>query len=416
MKLHFLGAVRSTTGSMHLLETRGKKILFDCGMFQGPRALADEKNTVFPFDPKEIDALIVSHAHIDHSGNIPTLVKQGFRGNIYSTFATRDLCSIMLEDSADIQLSDTEFINKKRAKKGLAPVKPYYNKEDADRALRQFVSIGYDREIPVLEHAALIFRDAGHILGSAITTLQIDENSRPAKLVFSGDLGRGGRIIIPAFAVGRTQQVVYSLHLLLDDKLIPNIPVFVDSPLAVNATEVYRLHPECYDEETYQFLRQKKNPFGYENIIYIRNVGQSMALNEDQKPCIIISSSGMCEGGRIRHHLKHNIGNPLNTILIVGFCAEGTLGRKLIDGEKEVRIFGEEYEVKAEVVTIDAFSAHADKGELLHYLKRTGIPFKEIFLVHGETDQSKPFSHLLKKSGVKNVKVPKTGDVVELTT
>src|SRR5882762_8492653 len=410
MEIHFFGAARTTTGSMFLLEVNRQRLLFECGLFQGKRDDTMERNRRFPFDPKAVDAVVLSHAHIDHCGNLPNLCRQGFDGNIYCTFATRDLASIMLEDSAQIQRDDAAFISKKRAKHGLPPVEPLYTASDAEAAVRQFVSLNYDRPFPVIDGVTVTFKDAGHILGSAQVVLDIRESGREYRFLFSGDIGRGkddilrdpqavenvdylqiestygdrehsakhsaneeigrlvrhtidkmGQVIIPAFSVGRTQQIVYTLHQLTCEGKLPRVPIFVDSPLSVNATEVYRLHPECFNDSIYRFLREKENPFGMENLTYIRELAHSMKLNDLKEPAIIISASGMCEAGRIRHHLANHISNPANLVLFIGYCADHTLGAQILSGQNPVSIFGEPHEVRARVASIDAFSGHADK-------------------------------------------------------
>ena len=464
MKVNFYGATRTTTGSLFLLEVNGQKILLECGLFQGRRAESIEKNRNFPFSPREIDAVILSHPHIDHCGNLPNLCSQGFEGNVYSTFATRDLASIMLMDSAGIQKQDAEFVSKKRAKKGLPPVEPLYTSIQAELAIRQFVAINYDRPILVADGVTLTFRDAGHILGSAQVVLDIRENSRKFRYLFSGDIGRGqdpilrdpdvvdgvdflqvestygdrehssrndfapqvaeliletikknGKVIVPAFSVGRTQQMVYILHLLIQDGKLPKVPIFVDSPLSVNATEVYRLHPECFNEDIYKFLHEKENPFGMDNLTYIREQSQSMKLNDLKEPAIIISASGMCEAGRIRHHLKNHIGNPNNLIMFIGYCAENTLGAQILAGKSPVNIFGEPYEVRAKIASLDAISGHADKNELKGYVNRMNGKIQKIFIVHGEESQSLAFAETVKTIKPKSdVVVPQQGEGFEI--
>ena len=444
MNIQFLGATRTTTGSMYLIEANDQKVLLECGLYQGKREESIERNRNFPFDPATLNAVVLSHAHMDHCGNLPNLCKRGYHGNIYCTFATRDLASIMLEDSASIQKADAEFVSKKRAKRGLPPVEPLYSEVDAEMAMRQIISLNYHRTIPIADGIQVTFYDAGHILGAAQVALDIKENGRRFRFLFSGDVGRGndeilrdpdavenvdvlmvestygareheskpgvhdqigrlvketlsgkGRIIIPSFSVGRTQDIVYTLHQLTDAGQIPSIPIYVDSPLSVNATEVYRLHPECFNESTYQFLREKSNPFGMENLTYIRELAHSMKLNELKEPAIIISASGMCEAGRIRHHLKNHIGNPRNLILFIGFCAEHTLGAQILSGKEVVNIFGEPHEVKARVASCDAFSGHADKNELVHYISKLQGKMKQIFVIHGEASQSLAFAETL---------------------
>lgn len=436
MLIHFLGATRTTTGSMYLMEINGKRVLLECGLFQGRRDESIERNRNFPFDPRQLDAVVLSHAHIDHCGNLPNLCRQGYDGNIYCTFATRDLCAIMLEDSAHIQMDDAAFVSKKRAKQGLPPVEPLYSSADVEKALRQFVTINYDRPLPVVDGVTVTFRDAGHILGAAQVVFDIVEGGRKYRYLFSGDVGRGNddilrdpqvvenvdylqiestyggrehslrtdaeetvarlvnetlkknaKVIIPAFSVGRTQQMVYVLNQLTLEGRLPRVPIFVDSPLSVNATEVYRLHPECFNDEIYHFLREKANPFGMENLTYIREVAHSMKLNDLKEAAIIISASGMAEAGRIRHHLKNNIGDPNNLILFIGYCAEHTLGAQILSGRSPVNIFGEPYEVRARVASVDAYSGHADKNELRRYVQMLTGDIKKIFCIHGEESQ-----------------------------
>lgn len=461
--IHFLGGVRTVTGSLYLISSERGSLLLECGLFQGPRAQTYERNLEFPFDPSKIDALLLSHAHIDHSGNIPNLVKNGFKGNIFCTHATRDLCATMLRDSAHVLESDVRYVNKRREEKGEPPLQPLYTLEDVERAIPHFVGVGYRRWIEVLPGIRAIFKDAGHILGSAMILLEVDGT----KLLFSGDIGRanmpilrdpedpgpadylicestyggrvhkpykemeeelgkivdetyraGGRIIIPSFAVGRTQEVVYALHNLFRGGKIPEIPIYVDSPLAVNVTEIFRLHPECFDEEMREFLIKGDDPFGFERIRYIRDVEDSKRLNEIKEPMVVISASGMCESGRILHHLKHSIEDPRNTIVIVGYQAQGTLGKRLVDRVPVVRIFGEEYELKARVEVLNGFSAHADRPELLRYIATVVSAsrgnLKGVFLVHGDEDQSQALAKAISSLGFENVIIPNRGEKVEL--
>jgi metallo-beta-lactamase family protein len=467
MKVQFLGAVRTVTGSMHLLTVNGTRILLDCGLVQGRRMESFERNRNLPFDPKTIDTLILSHAHIDHSGNIPTLVKNGFRGNIFTTPASRDLCSAMLRDAGHIQEQDTIYVNKKRARKGQPPLEPLYTVEDATASLGNFVSLGYDRRLPVAPGVTLFFRDAGHILGAAITVLDIEEGGQQARLVFSGDLGRaekpilrdpqpvedadyliiestygerrhppiertdeelrdvvlktyqrGGKVIIPAFSVGRTQELVYTLHQLIKARDLPELPIFVDSPLSVNVTEVFRLHPECYDEEVKQFLAdsRQRDPFGFHRLTYVRSVERSKELNFLREPAVIISASGMCEAGRILHHLKNNIEDPRNTVLIVGWQAPHTLGRRLVERRPKVKIFGETYHLKAEVETINGFSAHADRDDLSDYVQNLGARrLKTVFVVHGEESASLAAANSFRDLGVERAVVPQPKEEFEIS-
>lgn len=464
MRVHFLGAARTTTGSLYLLELNGDRLLLECGLFQGRRGESIERNRNFPFSPKEINAVILSHAHIDHCGNLPNLCRQGFDGNIYCTFATRDLASVMLEDSAEIQKDDAAFVSKKRAKHGLPPVEPLYTATDAEKAVRQFVAINYDRPFPVTDGLTVTFRDAGHILGSSQVVLDIRENGQSYRYLFSGDVGRGaddilrdpepvekvdylqiestygarehtanrnaneevarlvletlqqnGKVIIPSFSVGRTQQMVYTLHQLTLAGRLPRVPIFVDSPLSVNATEVYRLHPECFNQSIYQFLREKENPFGMENLTYIREVAHSMKLNDLREPAIIISASGMAEAGRIRHHLANHIGNPANLILFIGYCAEHTLGAQILSGQNPVNIFGEPHVVKARIGSLDSFSGHADKNELRRYVEAIAGDIKKIAVIHGEETQALGFAETLRQIRPKaDVVVPEYQQVMEI--
>jgi metallo-beta-lactamase family protein len=462
MKITFAGAAGTVTGSQHLLEINGRKILLDCGFYQGRRGDTYARNVRFPFDPASLDAVILSHAHIDHSGNLPNLTKQGFRGNIYSTPATRDLCQIMLADSARIQAADIKFVNKKREREGLPPAEPIYTPQDAELCLRNFVTIDYRRRLPVSDGVTLEFIDAGHILGAAQVVLDIDENGKKRRLLFSGDIGRGkndllrdpehaggvdlmimestygasehetptrsqdrlceiinralerkGKILIPSFAVERTQQLLYILHQVTENRCIPSVPIYVDSPLAVNATEIFRLHPECFNDEVYQFLFEKRDPFGIESLTMIRDVRQSMKLNEIEGPAIIIAASGMCEAGRILHHLRNNIGDPRTTVLFVGYCATDTLGWKIRQGFKRVNIFGEEFQVNAAIEAIDSFSGHADRSELLDYFNGTGGPKSRVWLVHGEPANSAALRDALPRDGSRTIEVAELGQTVE---
>ncbi len=462
MKIEFQGAARTVTGSMHLLHVNGSTVLLDCGLFQGRRQEANERNKSFPFDPKSIDVLVLSHAHIDHSGNIPQLVKKGFVGPIYSTPATRDLCSIMLADSGFIQEKDAEFLNKRLAKRGEPPIEPIYTSQDVAAAMKLFRTVPYDKDFAVLPNVTGRYSDAGHILGSASVKVSVQENGATKTLGFTGDIGpanlpivrdpvflgqvetlisestyggkvhtetgqkedllradiqktidRGGKVIIPAFSIGRTQDIVFALHKLFDEGKLPRIPIFVDSPLAVNATEIFRLHQECFDEETLSHVLKNHDPFGFNQLQYIRDVAESKKLNDKKGPCVIISASGMCEAGRILHHLANNIQDDRNTILIVGFQAEHTLGRKLVNKEPEVNILGSVYQLKAEVVVHDSFSAHADGNDLLRYAGQCDKQqLQRVFLVHGEYDRQLDFQKGLKDQGRTSVDIPERGTIV----
>ncbi len=465
MEIQFIGAARTVTGSLHYIKVNGSSFLLDCGMFQGKRKEAFELNRTFDFfNPAEIDFVILSHAHIDHSGNLPTLVKKGFRGDIYTTFATRDLATVMLRDSAHIQEKDVEFVNKRRKKKGQNLFEPLYTEEDVLQTLSQIVGVNYRHEFEITSNIKFTFFDAGHILGSAVTLLNIKEDGKIIQLAFTGDLGRcnlpilkdpekipdvdylicestyGNRyhdniddmenqlaaiinraienkskIIVPAFSVGRTQELVYALHQLIDKKLTKSIPVYIDSPLSVNATDVFRLHPECFDNETAMFLLNNEDPFGFNKLHYIKDVEQSKKLNEISGPCMIISSSGMCEAGRILHHLSNNIEDPNNIVLIVGYAAEHTLGRKIIEKTEVVKIFGEERKLNAQVEIMDSFSAHADANEILQYLEKFDRSrMQNIFLVHGDLDAQINLRSRLNAAGFKNVEIPKRGEIFSI--
>lgn len=471
MRIQFCGAAKTVTGSQHLLEVNGKRILLDCGLYQGRRADTYTRNKTFPFDPHTIDVVVLSHAHIDHSGNLPNLVKSGFAGDIVCTYATRDLCAAMLMDSAHIQENDAEYLNKKKRRRGEALIDPLYTQEDAAACLQAFASIGYGRSRNIAPGVQLTFVDAGHMLGSAHVILDIeDEETRQTKrLVFSGDIGRaglpilrdpqppdrtdilimestyggrlhppyaddteelervireaykrGGNVLIPAFAVGRTQQLVYTLHQLAATGDIPNVPVFVDSPLAIDVTGVYRLHPECYDDEIRQFMFSqggRADPFGFDALRYTRTTAESKQLNFLQGSAVIIAASGMMEAGRILHHLKNNIEDPKTTVLVVGWQAEHTLGRRLVDGEKEVRIFGETYHNRARVEVLNGFSGHADHNELLTW---TGNMVSDehkpsrVFLVHGEEDAMTALSTALNERYGLRVDAPEWKATVEV--
>ena len=464
MELQFWGAAQVVTGSMHLITINGYKILLDCGLYQGRRKIAFDLNRTFPFDPAEIDTLILSHAHIDHSGNIPGLIRNGFKGNVWCTPITKELLGYMLLDSAHIQQNDVKFVNKKRKRQGKNLFEPLYTQDDAEKSLAYIRSIPYHQEFSPLPGIRATFGDAGHMLGSANITLDINDNGHHKRLAFSGDIGRrhlpilrdpeyvkeadiiimestygnrdhdpvqnvaidlkrqvlktfkrGGKIIVPAFAVGRTQEIVFALHQLHQAHEIPQLDIFVDSPLAVNITDVFKNHPEVYDKETHQFLRDEhvKSPFGFNDLQYIRDVEDSKKLNDLTDPAIIISASGMCEAGRILHHLKNNIQNPRNTVLFVGYQAEHTLGRKILNGNSPIPIFGEEYEVKAEIHKLDGYSGHADRKGLLNWVAqatKTKHP-RHIFLVHGEPENAFPLADAIEKQGIGKTTVPKRGQI-----
>jgi metallo-beta-lactamase family protein len=468
VKLTFWGAAGQVTGSMHHVEIDGKQYLLDCGLNQGRRKEAEAKNRNLPVNGAAIDAVILSHAHIDHSGNLPTLVKNGFQGPIYTTPATVDLCASMLRDTAHIQEKDAEFVNKRRRKREAAgleaeEVQPLYTEEDAEKALRLFRAVPYYTPTNLDTHLNYECYDAGHILGSSSVVLHHRSNGRRVRLAFSGDIGRpglpiirdpdtmppaeylimestyggrlhkeagrvlnklrevitrtagrGGRIIVPAFAVGRTQQLVVALHALADEGKVPRIPIFVDSPLALNVTATFRKHVECFDTETRQFLLDGFDPFGFSRLQYIREARESKRLNDLHGPFMVISASGMCEHGRILHHLRNNIEDARNTVLITGFQAADTLGRKLVEKCREVRIFGEPMTVRAEIASLDELSGHADQNELLAWLKPIAPQLKKVFLVHGEPAQSQELARLIREHYGLQVAVPAPGDSFDL--
>ena len=467
MRISFYGAAQEVTGSMHMIEVNGQRVLLECGMYQGRRDESFRRNTSFPFDPKTVSTMVLSHAHIDHSGNIPNLVKRGFDGQIWCTAATRDLCSYMLQDSGHIQEQDVEFVNKKQ-RPGQPPVEPLYTKIDAQVALRQFAGIGLHRRTTIADGVELTLFNAGHILGSACVALEITERStgKHWRLVFSGDVGRKdapilcdpeplgpadivimestygdrmhgayrdakaklqevvrttvrrkGKIIVPAFAVGRTQEIVYALNELESDGDIPGLPVYVDSPLAVSATEVFRMHPEDWDQEVRDFLLGSagRRPFDFSQLHYVQDASESKRLNYLTMPAIIISASGMCEHGRILHHLRNNISDPDNTVLFVGYQAENTLGRKIVEGSNPVNIFDEPCPVRAQITSIDGYSAHADQAELLTWtstFERSRL--QRAFVVHGEPPAATAMAEKLRASGMAQVDVPQLGQSFEL--
>ncbi|MEP7294085.1 MAG: MBL fold metallo-hydrolase [Chloroflexota bacterium] len=467
MRITFYGAARTVTGSQHLVEVNGKRILLDCGLYQGKRSEANLRNRNLPFDAASVDVTVLSHAHIDHSGNLPNLVKSGYKGDIISTPATRDLCASMLMDSGHIQESDVYFVNK-RLKQGEPPVEPIYTQQDAARCLDSFSTQGYERPRQIAPGVTLTFKDAGHMLGSTFVILDIEdqEQHRDIRLVFSGDLGRagipiirdpqtidgadflimestygdrthppyeddtqrmqqiiidtykrGGSVLIPAFAVGRTQQVVYMLHQLRLKGDLPDMPIFVDSPLAIDVTAAYRTHPECYDDEIRAFVAGaggRIDPFGFEDLTYTRAVEESKKLNFLREPAIIIAASGMMEAGRILHHLRNRISDPRTTVLVVGFQAENTLGRKLVDHVPEVRIFGELHENRAQVEVLSGFSGHADHDELLGWVGAMQRKPQRTFLVHGEGQAQFTLADDLKTRYGMQVDVPDWKDQVEV--
>ena len=456
MHVTFSGAAREVTGSCHILEVGGRTVLLDCGLFQGHRAESRRKNEVLPLPVDRIDAIVLSHAHIDHAGRLPFLVRSGYRGPIHATAATRDLCAIMLADSARIQVKDAEFLERRQKEHA----EPLYDPDDAVQVLRQMIGLPYDRWFDVVPGVRATFSDAGHILGSASVTLDCTEGGRTVRLVFSGDVGRrglavirdphppdgadvvimestygnrdhlpigdaraalgkvvsktaarGGRVIIPAFAVGRVQELVYDLHSLARSGGIPRIPIYIDSPLATSATQVFESHPECFDRSE-DLVRTVEELFHFDMVHYTRDTTESKALNSTRGPMVIISPSGMAESGRVLHHLAHGASDPRNTILVVGFMAEHTLGRRIVERRPVLRIFGADVPLQAEVAILDGYSAHADRGELAGWLDAVSAkkPAKPpVFLVHGEPPAQEALSAQLTSDGYA-VTVPSAGD------
>ena len=465
MKITFWGAARTVTGSMHLIELEnGSRVLLDCGLYQGRRAEARRINEDLPFEAASIDVVLLSHSHIDHSGLLPLLHRHGFRGRIYATHATYDLCAVMLLDSAYIQEKDVRFVNKRRRKKNLPDVEPLYTRGDAEDVLDLFVGVGYGQPFGPVPGMSVEYRDAGHILGSASVSITVTEGGKTKRIGFTGDVGRvgrpilrdpvdmadcdflitestyggkthdppsvskerleevvretsrrGGKVIIPAFAVGRTQELVYVLDQLESEGRLPPVPVYVDSPLAVNVTGVYQLHPECYDSSLREYMLSDPNPFGFGRLSYVREAEDSKRLNESQLPMVVISASGMCEAGRILHHLRHGVSDPNNTILIVGYCADHTLGKRLVERRDEVKIFGEPHRLKAEVVVMNSYSAHADEPELLRFIGALDRDrLERVALVHGAPERQNAFKAALEREGYQGLLVPERGDHVEI--
>ena len=467
MKIKFIGAAREVTGSKHLITTNeGKKILLDCGMFQGKGLETDGMNRNLGFDPASINYLILSHAHIDHSGLIPFLYKGGFRGSIICTNATRDLCSIMLADSAHIQELDVQHFNKRRVKQGFEPVEPLYSTQDAEECLKLFISVAFDRRFIINDKINVKFTHTGHMLGSAVVNLEILENDKKIHLAFTGDIGRPhnrilhpptsfpqcdylitestygdrlhpadkeieddllrivqetcvinkGKLIIPSFAIGRTQEIVYVLNDLYNQGKLARIDVFVDSPLSVNATDIFRMHLDGLNADVKDSLKYDSDPFGFNSLYYIKKLDESKALNTYNKPCIIISSSGMMEAGRVKHHVANNVSDARNTILIVGYCTPTSLGARIQEpGLREVSIFGIIHPVRARIAKIEAFSGHADYNEMKTFLScQNPTEIKKTFLVHGVYKTQQFYKNELEKVGFKDVEIPSAGEEFEL--
>lgn len=454
----FWGATQTVTGSMHQVTASGKTLLLDCGLFQGHRSESFRRNREFPFKAKRIDAVLLSHAHIDHCGNLPNLVRRGFAGPIYCTPATRALAAVMLGDSAKIQEEDAAYLNRKR-QPGEAKVEPIYDSRDVFRTLLRLQAVRYGARVSIGRGLEATFHDAGHLLGSAMIHVRVTDKQGDRSITFTGDLGRpslpilrdpepvpacdvlisectygghfhepvdetathlcdivtrtvsrGGKIIIPAFAVGRTQTIIYFLHQLHAAGKMPAVPIYVDSPMATKASEVFSAHPECFDDETLSLLQRQPDLFLDKRVRYVQSVHESVALNHKSEPCVIISASGMCEAGRILHHLKHTLDDPKNTVLIAGFQAEHTLGRRIVERRPEVRILGRTVPLRAEVVVLNGLSSHADHGDLLRMLAPLAATTKQVRLVHGELDRAAALATALKAAGFADVGIPAHGD------
>ena len=472
MQIEFVGAAQTVTGSKHLIKTKHANVLLDCGMYQGRRKESIERNENLGFDPRSIDAVILSHAHIDHSGALPLLVKQGFDGPIYTTPATRDLCAVMLEDAAMIQASDARYINKtiERENADMDHVEPLYSPADVIRVLERMIAVPYRRTVNVADGVRVTFYDAGHVLGSAISAIGVDESSdggsrKTKRVVFTGDLGRkkmpilqdpeivegahalltestygdrlhkpvaameddlanvlertykrGGKVVIPSFALERAQEILYAINQLKKRGRMPKMPVYVDSPLTVKITDIFRLHPECYDAETRELIREGRSPFEFEEVRYVSDKEDSKAIDASPEPCVIISASGMCEGGRVVHHLKATIENEKNAVCIVGFQAVHTLGRRIVERRSRVKIFGVERDLRAEVVIMNGFSAHADQHDLVEYAGEVKLrgPLTKIALVHGEEGPQKVLIAKMKENGIEGAVAPQPGTTLEV--
>ncbi len=467
MQLEFIGAAREVTGSMHLLRAGGAHVLLDCGLFQGRRRESVTRNRERPMSPGLLDAVVLSHAHIDHSGALPLLVKRGYRGPIYATPATRDLCAVMLADAAMIQEHDARYVNRlvERGVAGVEPVEPLYEERDVTQVLSQMVTLPYHRAQLVAPGVVLTFLDAGHVLGSSIVCLDVDEDAQTRRLVFTGDLGRhgapilrdpeipsgasvllsestygdrvhpaaadmddalrqtiqrtharGGKVIIPAFALERAQEIIFALKRMRAGGQLPQQRVFVDSPLAVRVTQIFQMHPECFDADTRKLFRGSDTPFEFAGLHYVQSVEESMAIDSSDEPCVIISASGMCEFGRVLHHLKASIGDERSTVVIVGFQAQHTLGRRLVEGRKRVSIFGVERDRRAEVVVLNGLSAHADRDDLVRFAEavRERGPLRKVLLVHGEPRAQAGLQAALHARGFPDVSAPASGERVQL--
>jgi len=462
-RVRFLGAAQTVTGSMHMLHTPKAKVLLDCGLFQGRRQESWERNRELPFRPRDVDVCVLSHAHIDHSGALPMLAKKGFQGTVYTTPATRDLCAAMLEDAAMIQVHDARYLNDKiaRGEVGGEPIEPLYTEEDVVAIMRRMVCVPYHHRVAIAEGVTLEMIDAGHVLGSAVVMLDVDVEGDSRRVVFSGDVGRRrmpilrdpeipggahvllcestygdrlhdpiermddalaevldraferkGKVIIPSFALERAQEVIYVLKRLSEQGRLPDMPVYVDSPLTVRVTDIFRVHPDCYDAEARDHLRGGSSPFEFDGLRYTQSVEDSKAITASDGPCVVISASGMCENGRVLHHLRASIGNRDDTVLIVGYQAQHTLGRRLVEKRSRVRIFGVEQERRCHVVVLNGFSAHADQADLLDFCERVREqgPLRRVALVHGEPGPQQVLKGLLEDRDFPDVRIPAQGD------
>ncbi len=465
MQIEFVGGARTVTGSSYIVKDKDFTIMVDCGMFQGKRELKARNYLNLIYAPKKIDALLLTHAHIDHSGLIPKLVKEGFFANIYATDATADLCSVMLPDSAHIQEMDTDWINRRNKRMGRETVEALYTVEDAEESMKNFVPVSYGKVIQIHPRIQVRFRDAGHILGSSFIEMWIDEDGKKTKIVFSGDIGqreqaiirdpetvdeadillvestygnrehknreqtydelkniilnshnRDGNIIIPAFAIERTQEIIFTLSKLLKAGEIPRIPVYIDSPLAISATEIFKKNEQCFDEETRNILNSGDSPLDFPGLHFVRSAEESKKLNDTAKGSIIISASGMCTAGRIKYHLMNNLYKPSSSIVFVGYQAEGTLGRRLVDGAKQVRVYGQDVHVNATVHTLGGFSAHADRTGILKWMETINNPRLKVFVVHGEEDSATALSDSIQKEFGYAAYVPRWGEIIDLST
>ncbi len=466
MKIRFIGAAREVTGSKHLITTKeGKKILLDCGMFQGKGLETDAMNRKLGFIPSEIDHIILSHAHIDHSGLIPYMYKLGFRGSVVCTNATRDLCSLMLVDCGHIQANDVKTFNKRRIAKGLSPVEPIYTEEDARLSMELFIGVPYDRKFHIDSNISVKFTNTGHMLGSGVVTLEVNENGKKIRVAYTGDIGRPegrilrspdafpqcdylitettygnrlhpkmqdaeqellrviqetcverkGKVIIPSFAVGRTQEILYSLNNFFNEGKLPKVNIYLDSPLAINTTEIFKMHTNELNQDVAKVMMYDSDPFGFNSLFYIKSAEESKSLNTYKKPCVIISASGMMEAGRIKHHIANNIENPKNTILAVGYCSPTTLGARILSGVDEISVFGVSHKVKAKIEKIEAFSGHGDYKEMADFIScQDSGKVKKVFLVHGEYESAQFYANYIRKRGFDDIEIPEAGSTFDL--